>query len=152
MRPYASLAAATLLALALASAYTGVAGLLVPLRLECPGGAGTVYLLNGSRLVVSFVHSVHLTPERDVLAVTSRGFYLVEVWAEDLGAGVPSSPAELGGGVAVEGPLVAYTGVWAWRGTRLLLDLGNALNMTVELPGLRLTAGSCPRLLLELGR
>ncbi len=135
--------------------YSGLSGLLIKLTLVCIG-SGKVWslelnMLNSSRVVVEFTHSVHLSREVDVLAVTSRGFYLVSTYAEDLGAGVPSSPSELGGGWTVPGSAIIYQDVWIYRGQALLFDLANAYNMTVHVGAIAVDSTKCSRLVVSAG-
>ncbi len=125
--------------------------LLVPVSYGCGSRTGVILVPLGYPVVVVFTHSVHLSVEYDKLAVTPKGFYVTEVYAEDLGAGVPSSPSELGGGFSVPGPAVHYVDVWSYRGKVLVFDLYNAINMTVQLGSVKLfDSSACRQLVLAI--
>ena len=81
---------------------------------------------------VSFIHSVHLTPEYDILMVKKDGFYLYEVWTQSFGAGVPVTPEDAGGGkIEYVGDFVVIKLINKFLGKRISIDIKNAYNMTI---------------------
>ena len=81
---------------------------------------------------VSFIHSVHLTPEYDILMVKKDGFYLYEVWTQSFGAGVPVTPEDVGGGtIKYIGDYVVIKSINKFLGKQISIDIKNAYNMTI---------------------
>ncbi|MEB3779663.1 MAG: DUF1850 domain-containing protein [Desulfurococcales archaeon] len=101
------------------------------------------YKLNDS-IILSFIHSVHKTPQIEILKANNKGFYLEEVRFKEYGAGVPVSPEELGGGVMIETRgFIVYRSINEYLGKEIMLDLKNAMNMSVRIDGLIITDKLC---------
>ncbi len=93
----------------------------------------------------SFIHSVHKTPEHDILMINKTGFYLIEVWTQSFGAGVPVSPADVGGGeLTFIGDYIVIKNIQKYMGTQMRIDIKNALNLTITINGMVFDKNYCP--------
>ncbi|MEB3825795.1 MAG: DUF1850 domain-containing protein [Desulfurococcales archaeon] len=83
---------------------------------------------------LSFIHSVHKTPIYDILEVNSTGFYGVEHWTMEFGAGEPDTAEDAGASSWIYNE---STGFYIFRGMHrplgktLYLPLDVSINMSI---------------------
>ena len=61
------------------------------------GGGSISAVIAAEKIYYDFIHSVHKTREVDVMSISRGALVVTRVYFSELGAGVPSSPSELGG-------------------------------------------------------
>ena len=111
----------------------------IKLRIQCMSKNGYTWYSNivvsqPLLINVSFIHSVHRVPEHDIVILRGRNFYLWEVWVQAFGAGVPLTPNDVGGGyLEFHEDFVVFKDIGKYIGKKLILDMSNAIYMSVEI-------------------
>ena len=97
-----------------------------------------------SSITLTFIHSVHKTPQVEIVEVTHGGLFLREVRFKEYGAGIPASPHEIGGGVIYESEgFIVYGNLNMPLGYSLHIDLKNAFNMSIKFNSITITKAQC---------
>ena len=131
-----------LAAVALASiGHNGSSGFIV---VEC--NATYIYPDTGWFIVVEFTHSVHKTPEIDVVdpgpVMTVRAMAFMEY-----GAGVPESPGGIGGSILdTSGDYIVYQGGGMSIGGYILYNLRDVIDPDISIAGIPVDGEKCSML------
>ncbi len=108
---------------------------------EC--NATYIYPDTGWFIVVEFTHSVHKTPEIDVVdpgpIMTVRALAFMEY-----GAGVPESPRSIGGSILdVSGDYIVYQGGSMGIGSYILYNLRDVIDPDISIAGIPIDGEKC---------
>lgn len=132
--------------LALAQAPGGPQGFLV---VWCDGSSYLVPAPGGSYIVVEFTHSVHKTPEIDVVE-PGDVMRIRAVAFQEYGAGVPESPRAIGGSIEdMSGGFIVYQGGGYEIARSILYNLRDVIDPDISLAGVPVASGGCRLLYVE---
>ena len=121
------------------------------IRVYCEDGGGVLPVTveasiseDNITINVSYVNSVHRTPEYAIYKANGSGVYLYEFWFKQPGAGNPSAAGDISTGyIDEEDGFMVLREINRWVGYELRIPTSNYLNLTVTIGDYTITGEEC---------
>ncbi|MCE4601861.1 MAG: DUF1850 domain-containing protein [Desulfurococcales archaeon] len=130
----------TVLGVSLAPARGGAPAILL---VRCDDSVYLIPSPRGTFIVVEFTHSVHKTPEMDVVS-PGPIMRIRAIAFQEYGAGVPEGPQAIGGSLEdTSGDFIVYQGGGGALAESIRYNLENVIDPDISIAGIPVSSGDC---------
>ncbi len=128
------------LGVAIASPQSGAPSMVL---VRCDASTYLIPTPKGTFIVVEFTHSVHKTPEIDVVSPGSI-MRIRAIAFQEYGAGVPEGPQAIGGSLEdTSGDFIVYQGGNGALAGSIYYNLGDVIDPNISIAGIPVSSGDC---------